>query len=103
MTDGFGRKLAGGMKPGVTSTTSDDIEKRLEIQAALILKMAEGYVPYDGDLLWSSIRWEKILALFFLLSGGYQIVCVTLDGKSSFENVIDIHAVIKKWKPKQLA
>ncbi len=98
VTDDFGRRYVGGMKPGVESTTPIEIEKRLEAQAVLILKMAEGYVPYDGELLWSSIRWEKVIALFFLLGEGKGTLSLTIQGNASFDSFRQILDVIEKWK-----
>jgi hypothetical protein len=98
VTDDFGRRYVGGMKPGVESTTPIEIEKRLEAQAVLILKMAEGYVPYDGQLLWSSIRWEKVIALFFLLGEGKGTLSLTIQGDTSFDSFSEILDIIEKWK-----
>jgi hypothetical protein len=98
VTDDFGRRYVGGMKPGVESTTPVEIEKRLEAQAVLILKMAEGYVPYDGEVLWSSIRWEKVIALFFLLGEGKGTLSLTIQGDTSFDSFSKIHEVIETWK-----
>jgi hypothetical protein len=98
VTDDFGRRYVGGMKPGVESTTPIEIEKRLETQAVLILKMAEGYVPYDGNLLWSSIRWEKVLALFFLLGQEKGTLSLTLEGNSSLEAALQVYQLVEDWK-----
>jgi hypothetical protein len=98
VTDDFGRRYAGGMKPGVQSTTPVEIEKRLEAQAVLILKMAEGYVPYDGEILWSSIRWEKVIALFFLLGEGKGTLSLTVQGDTPSDSFSKIYEAIEKWK-----
>ncbi|MDH2900279.1 MAG: hypothetical protein PXY39_04860 [archaeon] len=98
VTDDFGRRYAGGMKPGVESTTPVEIEKRLEAQAVLILKMAEGYVPYDGKVLWSSIRWEKVIALFFLLGEGKGTLSLTVQGVTKFDSFDKILKIIDNWK-----
>ncbi len=98
VTDDFGRRYAGGMKPGVESTTPVEIEKRLEAQAVLILKMAEGYVPYDGEVLWSSIRWEKVIALFFLLGEGKGTLSLTVQGVTKFDLFDKILKIIDNWK-----
>jgi hypothetical protein len=98
VTDDFGRRYVGGMKPGVESTTPVEIEKRLESQAVLILKMAEGYVPYDGEVFWSSIRWEKVIALFFLLGEGKGTLSLTIQGDTPFDSFGRIHQVIEDWK-----
>ena len=98
VTDDFGRRYTGGMKPGVESTTPIEIEKRLETQAVLILKMAEGYVPYDGNLLWSSIHWEKVVALFFLLGQDKGTLSLTLEGNSSLEAALQVHQLVEDWK-----
>jgi hypothetical protein len=100
VTDDYGRRYVGGMKPGIESTTPIEIEKRLETQAVLILKMAEGYVPYDGDLLWSSIRWEKVVALFFLLGQDKGTLSLTLEGNSSLESALQVHQLVEDWKSK---
>ncbi len=98
VTDNFGRRYAGGMKPGVESTTPVEIEKRLESQAVLIMMMAESYVPYDGELFWSSIRWKKVIALFFLLGKDRGNVSVTVQGNTSYDSFIEIYRIIQKWK-----
>jgi hypothetical protein len=98
VTDDFGRRFVGGMKPGISSTTPIEIEKMLETQAVLILKMAEGYVPYDGSLLWSSIHWEKVVALFFLLGQDKGTLSVTLEGTSSLESALQVHKLVEDWK-----
>lgn len=98
VTDDFGRRYAGGMKPGVESTTPVEIEKRLEAQAVLILKMAEGYVPYDGEVLWSSIRWEKVIALFFLLGEGKGTLSLTVHSVTKFDSFDKILEIIDNWK-----
>ncbi len=100
VTDDYGRRYVGGMKPGVQSTTPIEIEKRLETQAVLILKMAEGYIPYDGNLLWSSIRWEKVLALFFLLGQDKGTLSLTLEGNSSLQSALQVHQLVEDWKDK---
>ena len=98
ITDNFGRRYAGGMKSGVESTTPVEIEKRLESQAVLILMMAESYVPYDGELFWSSIRWKKVIALFFLLGKDRGTVSVTVQGDTPFNSFSKVHDVIEEWK-----
>ena len=98
VTDDFGRRYAGGMKQGVESTTPVEIEKRLEAQAVLILKMAEGYVPYDGNVLWSSIRWEKVIALFFLLGEGKGTLSLTIQGNTPFDSFSKILEIVERWK-----
>jgi hypothetical protein len=98
VTDDFGRRYVGGMKPGVESTTPIEIEKRLEAQAVLILKMAEGYVPYDGQLLWSTIRWEKVIAMFFLLGEGRGTLSLTIQGDTRFDSFTEIYGAIEAWK-----
>ncbi|MHB1909102.1 MAG: hypothetical protein ACYCQJ_09585 [Nitrososphaerales archaeon] len=97
ITDEWGKRYAGGMKPGVTSTTPVEIEKRLETQAVLILKMAEGYVDYDGKVLFSTIRWEKILAMFFLLNGN-RTLSVTLEGDTFFDLISKVRETVENWK-----
>ena len=98
VTDDYGRRYAGGMKPGVESTTPIEIEKRLEAQAVLILKMAEGYTPYDGALQWSSIRWEKVVAMFFLLGEGMGTLSVTLAGDASSDSASKVYNLVEAWK-----
>jgi hypothetical protein len=98
VADDLGNRYFGGMKAGVQSTTPLDIEKRLEVQAVLILKMAQGYEPFDGKLYYCSIRWEKVLAYFFLLDKGDRILAVTLNAKASPQAVNKIRALVRKWE-----
>jgi hypothetical protein len=97
VTDDFGHRYAGGMKPGIQSSTPIELEKRLEAQAVLILKMAEGYVPYVGKLLWSSIRWDKVIALFFLLGEDKGTLSVTIQGETPLEASLEVRNRIDKW------
>ena len=64
VTNEFGLRYSGGMKDGIESTTPDDIEQKLEGQAVSILKVAESYERYDGRLVYITIKWEKVIALF---------------------------------------
>lgn len=100
VTDDYGRRYAGGMKPGVESTTPIEIEKRLEAQAVLILKMAEGYTLYDGAVKWSSIRWEKVVAMFFLLGEGMGTLSVTLGADTSSDSLSRVYNLVEAWKKK---
>ncbi len=97
VTDDFGHRFAGGMKPGIQSLTPIELEKRLEAQAVLILKMAEGYVPDVGKLLWSSIRWEKVTALFFLLGEEKGTLSVTIQGETPMESLLEVRKKIGGW------
>lgn len=95
--DNFGYRCAGGMKPGVSSITPDSIVKRFEMQAVLIMKMVEGYEPYVGKLLWSTVRWENVTALFFLLGHDNGILSLTLRSGTPNEVVDQIHKLVQEW------
>lgn len=92
-----GEKLAGGMKPGVESISTNQSERRLEMQSVLILKMAEGFEPECGRLYYSAIRWEKIVALEFLLSSE-EVLNVTIDADTPLEEAFEIEKMVKEWK-----
>jgi hypothetical protein len=77
--DDFGERITGGMNSNVESTTPPDVERRLEVQCILILRMAEAYEQYDGRLLYSSIKWDKLSAYFFALSDK-RVLAVTVEG-----------------------
>lgn len=98
VTDDLGNRYRGGMKEGVKSTTPLDIEKRLETQAVLILKMAEGYVPFDGKLYYCSIHWQKVVAYFFLISKGERVLAITVDAKAPPGSLSRIRKLVEKWK-----
>ncbi len=98
VTDELGNRYSGGMKKGVKSTTPLDIEKRLEIQAVLILKMAEGYQDFDGELFYCSIHFKKVFAYFFLLAKGERVLSVTLDSFAPPSSLDEIREIVSKWK-----
>jgi hypothetical protein len=93
--DDFGERIAGGMNLHVESTTPPDVERRLEVQAILILRMAEAYEQYDGKLLYSSIKWEKLSAYFFILSDK-RILALTVEGKAPPEIIENVSDVVRR-------
>jgi hypothetical protein len=97
VTDDFGHRYAGGMKPGVESSTPSALEKRLEAQAVLILKMADGYVPYVGKLVWTTIRWENVIAMFFLLGEDRGTLAVTIQGNTEMDSMQEIRKQVDDW------
>jgi len=97
--DSHGEKLHGGMKPGVVSMSSTQTEKKLEIQSVLILKMAEDFETECGRLFYSSIRWEKLVGLFFLLSQDWALN-VTIEGDMPLSEIFEIEKVVRRWKEK---
>jgi hypothetical protein len=96
--DELGNRFCGGMKPGVKSTTPLGVEKRLEMQAALILKMAEGYERFDGDLYYCSIHWKKVSAYFFLVGNGNQMLTLTIEPKAPPSTLARVRTTVLKWK-----
>jgi|GEM_PF-1995314 hypothetical protein len=97
--DDYGNRIVGGMNENVPSTTPADVERRLEVQCILILRMAESYQQYDGSLLYSSIRWEKLSAYFFLLSDK-RVLALTVQGRAPLNFVEDIREVVKAFLKK---
>src|SRR5271157_5921458 len=63
INDSYGERLVGGMKPGVQSISPDESEKRLAMQSVIMLKMAEDFEKYTGELHYSTIRWDKMKAI----------------------------------------
>jgi hypothetical protein len=98
ITDELGIRYFGGMKEGVESTTPLDIEKRLEVQAVLILKMAVGYERFDGKLLYSCIQWQDVSAYFFLLGRrGNRILTITIDSVGLPLALTKARRVVENW------
>ncbi len=95
--DDFGNRIAGGMKVGIESTTTEVAERRLEVQAVLILRMAEGYEEFDGKVHYSSIRWDKVLAHFFILSTNTALA-LTLQGSAPTYHIEKVRQVVEKSK-----
>ena len=97
VSDSFGKRLAGGMKPGVQTYSSRQTETKLEIQAVLILKMAEEFEPQHGRLFYGAVRWQKVVALFFLLSQD-QVVTITVEGDTPLQEGFNVEALIHGWR-----
>lgn len=68
MIDEKGERLAGGMKTGVSSLTTEAQERMLESHATIVLGMAKIHEAKTGTLRCSLFCWDKIIAAFFPLS-----------------------------------
>ena len=97
INDSYGERLVGGMKPGVQSISPDESEKRLAMQSVIMLKMAEDFEKYTGELHYSTIRWDKMKAIFFLLSPE-RAVTVTIYGDTPLEQISKVENVVRNWK-----
>jgi hypothetical protein len=98
--DDFGERIMGGMKPKVTSLTPEEVEKNLELQATLILKMAETFSKHTGKLMNTQINWEKVSALFFRLSED-ETLCVSAEANPG-PPVRELRNLIENWKKARL-
>lgn len=98
VTNEFGLRYSGGMKPGVESTTPNEVEKKLEGQAVSILRVAESYERYDGKLVCITIKWEKVVAVFCRLGSGRGILILTLEGASKPEALVEVLDIVEYWK-----
>jgi hypothetical protein len=95
--DDYGRKVVGGMKPGVESVSPLDVERKLEMQAVIILKMALPYEKYLGSLHHSTIKWDKLDALFFLLSDD-RTLSLTIEGSDRDSAASQVERALASWK-----
>ena len=89
ISDEMGRRIVGGMKPGVISATEPNDEVRLALHSIVSLKTAESYEKYTGKVEYLCISWEKMFAVFFLLKGSR---CMAL----TFEKSADQKSVIRR-------
>lgn len=92
--DDFGDRIAGGMKPGVESYSPPGVERKLETQSTLMLRMAEDYSKYVGSFAYISMAWEKMTAAFFFLPKGYSL-SVSLDGMDVARELEEILEIVK--------
>ena len=99
--DSHGERFIGGMKPGVRSITSMPSEKKLEVQSMLILQMAQDYEPECGRLYYTAIRWDKIVALFFLLSPDWALN-LTVSDNLSLQDAFEIERMVRAWRTENL-
>lgn len=95
----YGERVSGGMKSSVKSLTPTNLDERLEIQAVLTLRMAEGFAKFTGKLMYATFRWPKAIALFFILNEE-KALSLTLDGDFSPKSILSINNAVKKWKSK---
>jgi len=93
----LGERILGGMKLGVTNLSSDSDERKYEFQSVITLKMAQNHESDFGMLHYSAMRWDKIVALYFLLSKEYSLN-LTIYGDTPLEKVFEIERIVKEWK-----
>jgi hypothetical protein len=94
--DDFGERIMGGMKPLVASLTPEEVEKNLELQATLILKMAENFAKHTGKLLYTEIHWERVAAMFFRLSEE-ETLCVSAEVNAGAQTQ-KLREILEDWK-----
>ena len=102
VSDSNGERLAGGMKPGVLTVGPQRSETRFQMQAFLTLKMSEDYEKENGRLYYSAVRWDKIVAVSFLLSPDSAAI-ITISGDTPLQEVFNIENLIREWKATHLA
>ena len=89
VSNSVGDRITGGMKQGVQTISSPQMEMKLERQAVLILNMAENFEPENGRLYFVSVRWDKVVALFFLLSQDHALT-ITVNGDAPLQDLFEI-------------
>lgn len=101
ISDQMGRRIAGGMKPGVVSATAPEEETRLGLQSIVSLKSAEGYQKYTGKLEYLCINWEKMYAVFFLLPGSKSLAITVDKGGDQLEVIKKAIQAVSEYVPKK--
>lgn len=91
--DKMGRRMAGGMREGITSMEEKDDTQKLYVQFALRSVMREDFDEQFGKTLYSFSERERIKLASFPIDDQY-IVRVSIDKKESHHNEI-IHNILK--------
>lgn len=91
--DKMGRRVAGGMREGITSMEEKDDTQKLYVQFALRSVMREDFDEQFGKTLYSFSERERIKLASFPIDDQY-IVRVSIDKKESHHNEI-IHNILK--------
>jgi hypothetical protein len=94
--DEFGDRLVGGMRPGVTSLSPPNIERKLETQSSLMLRMAEDYSKFAGEFSFISVDWQNMTAVFSFLPDK-KSVSLSIDGMWPTETIQEVKRAIKSW------
>jgi hypothetical protein len=100
--DEFGDRIAGGMKPNVESMTPSSVERKLETQSALMLRMSDDYAKFVGRFRYILLQWEKMIALFFFLTNGTSL-SMSMENASSSEAIDQVKLVVERWTVKRSA
>ena len=85
--DKMGRRVAGGMREGITSMEEKDDTQKLYVQFALRSVMREDFDEQFGKTLYSFSERERIKLASFPLDDQY-IVRVSIEKKESRHNEI---------------
>ena len=91
--DKMGRRVAGGMREGITSMEEKDDTQKLYVQFALRSVMREDFDEQFGKTLYSFSERERIKLASFPIDDQY-IARVSIDKKESHHNEI-IHNILK--------
>jgi hypothetical protein len=93
IVDEFGTTLQERMRPLTDRVTPPAQDLKMNMQTILALRMAETNVKFVGKLHYLSIRWEKIIDMYFLLANKLG-VAVTLDGEATDEATEGVASVV---------
>jgi hypothetical protein len=91
--DKMGRRVAGGMREGITSMEEKDDTQKLYVQFALRSVMREDFDEQFGKTLYSFSERERIKLASFPIDDQY-IVRVSIEKQESRHNEI-IHNILK--------